>query len=84
MTQIAEIAPHRGALRTTTTITAAHGHGIEPEIMETALRVLRAAEAPPSFGTVDIGVRAGLADHTSGIPLHEVGDEAALPLGHGE
>ena len=53
---------------TTVPVTIAHGDGIGPEIMEATLRVLQAADAPLRFQTVEIGERAYLEGHTSGIP----------------
>ncbi len=67
MTQLADITPHRSVPPTTTTVTVAHGDGIGPEIMDATLRVLAAAEAPLAYETIDIGERAYLAGHTSGI-----------------
>ncbi|MEX1288234.1 MAG: hypothetical protein AB1Z57_09880, partial [Acidimicrobiia bacterium] len=52
---------------TTVPVTVAHGDGIGPEIMEATLRVLQAADAPLRFQTVEIGERAYLDGHTSGI-----------------
>ena len=53
---------------TTVPVTVAHGDGIGPEIMEATLRVLQAADAPLEFQAIDIGERAYLDGHTSGIP----------------
>ncbi len=50
------------------TIAVAHGDGIGPEIMRATLRVLEAAGAPLRFDTVEIGERAYLEGHSSGIP----------------
>jgi isocitrate dehydrogenase len=49
-------------------VTVAHGDGIGPEIMEATLRILKAAGAPLKFETVQIGEKAYLGGHTSGIP----------------
>ena len=67
MTQVTDTAHSRAVPPTTTTVTVAHGDGIGPEITDATLRVLGAAGAPLAFETIDIGERAYLAGHTSGI-----------------
>lgn len=49
-------------------VTIARGDGIGPEIMAATLRVLEAAGARVAFEEIEIGERAYLAGHTSGIP----------------
>ena len=53
---------------TTHRITVARGDGIGPEIMDATLRILDAAGAPLEYDHVEIGEKAYLAGHTSGIP----------------
>jgi isocitrate dehydrogenase len=48
-------------------ITVAHGDGIGPEIMDASLRILLAAGADIDIETIEIGEKAYLAGHTSGI-----------------
>ncbi|MFN7977914.1 MAG: NADP-dependent isocitrate dehydrogenase [Vicinamibacterales bacterium] len=50
-----------------TRITIARGDGVGPEIMDATLRILDAAGAGLTLDEVDIGERAYLAGHTSGI-----------------
>ncbi len=50
-----------------THITVAHGDGIGPEIMEACLRVMQAAGAAIEIETIEIGEKAYLQGHTSGI-----------------
>jgi isocitrate dehydrogenase len=49
-------------------IAVAYGDGIGEEIMSAVLKILRAAEARLAIETIDIGEKAYLAGHTSGIP----------------
>jgi isocitrate dehydrogenase len=49
-------------------VTIARGDGIGPEIMAATLRVLEAAGAKVAFEEIEIGERAYLAGHPSGIP----------------
>jgi isocitrate dehydrogenase len=49
-------------------ITVAHGDGIGPEIMAATLKILDAAGAALRYDTIEIGEKAYLAGHTSGIP----------------
>ena len=51
-----------------TPVTVAYGDGIGPEIMESVLRILEAAGAPLDYQVVEIGEKAYLSGHTSGIP----------------
>lgn len=62
------IAETRSGTPTIVPVTVAHGDGIGPEIMAATLRVLEAADAPLAFEGIDIGERAYLDGHTSGIP----------------
>ena len=48
-------------------ITIAYGDGIGPEIMESTLSILKAANAPIEFDEIQIGERQYLAGHKSGI-----------------
>lgn len=48
-------------------ITVAYGDGIGPEIMEATLSILKAAGAELEIDTIEIGEKAYLAGHTSGI-----------------
>ncbi len=48
-------------------ITVAHGDGIGPEIMDASLRIIQAAGADIEIETIEIGEKAYLAGHTSGI-----------------
>ncbi|MBK8021466.1 MAG: NADP-dependent isocitrate dehydrogenase [Chloroflexi bacterium] len=48
-------------------ITVAHGDGIGPEIMDASLRILMAAGADIEIDTIEIGEKAYLAGHSSGI-----------------
>ncbi|MDZ4768577.1 MAG: isocitrate/isopropylmalate family dehydrogenase, partial [Chloroflexota bacterium] len=48
-------------------ITVAHGDGIGPEIMDASLRIITAAGADVEFETIEIGEKAYLAGHNSGI-----------------
>jgi isocitrate dehydrogenase len=49
------------------TITIAKGDGIGPEIMDATLKILKASDAPLNLEQVELGKRAYLAGHTSGI-----------------
>lgn len=49
------------------TVTVASGDGIGPEIMESCLRVLKEAEAPLRFETIEIGEKLYKRNYTSGI-----------------
>ncbi|MEM6455197.1 MAG: NADP-dependent isocitrate dehydrogenase [Acidobacteriota bacterium] len=49
-------------------ITVAAGDGIGPEIMAATLRILDAVEAPIRVEEIQIGERAFLSGHSSGIP----------------
>ncbi|MDA0379162.1 MAG: NADP-dependent isocitrate dehydrogenase [Bacteroidetes bacterium] len=49
-------------------VTVAYGDGIGPEIMESVIRILQAAGAPLDYQVVEIGEKAYLSGHTSGIP----------------
>jgi len=49
-------------------ITIAKGDGIGPEIMEAALKIMEAANVELQFDEVNIGKKAFLAGHSSGIP----------------
>ena len=49
------------------TITIAKGDGIGPEIMDATLKILKASNAPLDLEQVELGRRAYLAGHTSGI-----------------
>jgi isocitrate dehydrogenase len=49
-------------------VTIAYGDGIGPEIMEAVLRIMEAAGARLRHEVVEIGERAYLEGHTSGIP----------------
>ena len=51
----------------TSKITVAYGDGIGPEIMETALFVMRAAGAKLETETIEIGESVYRRGHTSGI-----------------
>jgi isocitrate dehydrogenase len=51
-----------------TPIAIAYGDGIGQEIMSAVLRILQAAEALLAYETIDIGEKAYLNGHTSGIP----------------
>ncbi|MEY4171358.1 MAG: hypothetical protein RLZ94_2431 [Actinomycetota bacterium] len=51
-----------------TTITVAKGDGIGPEITEAVLRILDAADCGLRYDFIDVGERAYLAGHSSGIP----------------
>ncbi len=51
-----------------TPITIAYGDGIGPEIMEATLKILDAAGARIQKEVIEIGEKAYLAGHTSGIP----------------
>jgi isocitrate dehydrogenase len=53
---------------TKTPVTVAYGDGIGPEIMDSVIRILDAAEAPLEYQVVEIGEKAYLSGHTSGIP----------------
>ena len=53
---------------TTHRITVARGDGIGPEIMESTLQILKAAEAPIEIDPVEIGKAAFEQGHSSGIP----------------
>lgn len=53
---------------TKTPVTVAYGDGIGPEIMDSVIRILEAAGAPLEYQVVEIGEKAYLAGHTSGIP----------------
>ena len=48
-------------------VTVAHGDGIGPEIMEATLRILRAAKARLIYDEVEIGEKAYLEGHSTGI-----------------
>lgn len=48
-------------------ITIARGDGIGPEIMESTLRILKAAEAELEFDEIEIGEKVYLSGNTSGI-----------------
>ncbi|MCK6580135.1 MAG: NADP-dependent isocitrate dehydrogenase [Anaerolineae bacterium] len=48
-------------------ITVAHGDGIGPEIMDASLRIIQAAGADIDIETIEIGEKAYLAGHTSGM-----------------
>lgn len=50
-----------------TPITVAYGDGIGPEIMEACLKIMQAAGAALDFETIEIGEKAYLQGHTSGI-----------------
>jgi isocitrate dehydrogenase len=49
-------------------VTVAYGDGIGPEIMSACVRVLEAAGAQIDFERIEVGEKAYLAGHTSGIP----------------
>ena len=49
-------------------ITVAEGDGIGPEIMESVLAILQSAGAPLEFDRVELGQRAYLKGHPTGIP----------------
>lgn len=51
-----------------TPVTVAYGDGIGPEIMDSVIRILEAAGAPLEYQVVEIGEKAYLSGHTSGIP----------------
>ena len=50
-----------------TTIAVAYGDGIGPEITESTLRILEAAEAPLAYDVIEVGEKVFKAGHTSGI-----------------
>lgn len=50
------------------TITYAKGDGIGPEIMDAAIKILKAANADLEYEEVEIGEKAYLSGNTSGIP----------------
>lgn len=49
-------------------IAVAYGDGIGPEIMDATLRILQANQTPLKYDIVEIGERAYLKGHLSGIP----------------
>lgn len=51
-----------------TSIAIAQGDGIGPEIMSAVLSILKAANANLNYEMIDIGEKAYLEGHTSGIP----------------
>lgn len=50
------------------TITIARGDGIGPEIVEAILRIFDAASVPLNYDFIEVGEKAYLQGHTSGIP----------------
>jgi isocitrate dehydrogenase len=48
-------------------VTVAYGDGIGPEIMNSVLRILDAADAPLRYETIELGEKMYLQGHTSGI-----------------
>ena len=59
--------PQPSADATRHTVALAHGDGIGPEITQSVLRVLEAAEAPVDFEPIEIGEAVYRQGHTSGI-----------------
>ncbi|MCU0512128.1 MAG: NADP-dependent isocitrate dehydrogenase [Anaerolineae bacterium] len=51
-----------------TPVTVAYGDGIGPEIMTACLKIMQAAGAQIAIDTIEVGERAYLNGHTSGIP----------------
>lgn len=49
-------------------ITVAYGDGIGPEIMESVLKILKAANAPLNYDVIEVGEKVYLKGITSGIP----------------
>lgn len=49
-------------------VTLAYGDGIGPEIMDATVKVLKEAECPLQFETIEIGAKMYERGHTTGIP----------------